>query len=355
MGRTIAVTGVSGYIGKTLLGLLEREPDVDQIIGLDKREIPIRTPKLEFHTFDVLEPGLPKMIAGADTLVHLAFCVDPMRDGELMHAVNVGGFRCVLDAAAEAGVTRFVYPSSCWAYGAHPENPEQIHEDLPLRPNKGFSYAEHKAETEAVLTRWGAEHPGTAVTVLRPAATVGPHVSNFMSRALESPRLLGVRGYTPPLQFLHEDDFAEALVHFALGFHTGTYNICSDGGLDHAELLALVGRREVAVPEALAFPLAEIAWKLGLADVPAGTLDVLMHPCILDNSAARAAGWRPRHSNSETVAETVRALGDHVSIGSLRLTQDGYRRAVRLLAGAAAAATAAVLAAALRQRDRPGG
>lgn len=195
MGRTIAVTGVSGYLGKTLLGLLERHPEVDHVIGLDTREIPIRTPKLEFHTFDVLDPGLPKMVAGADTLVHLAFCVDPMRDEALMHAVNVGGFRCVLDAVEEARISKLVYPSSAWAYGAHPDNPVPLREGVPLRPNTGFSYAEHKAETEALLTRWSAGHPDVSVTVLRPATTIGPHVSNFMSRFLEGPRLLGIRGY----------------------------------------------------------------------------------------------------------------------------------------------------------------
>lgn len=344
MGRTIAVTGVSGYVGKTLLGLLERHPDVDHVIGLDTREIPIRTPKLEFHTFDVLDAGLPKMIAGADTLVHLAFCVDPMRDETLMHSVNVGGFRCVLDAVAEAGVAKLVYPSSGWAYGAHPDNPEQITEDHALRPNMGFSYAEHKAETEAILTWWARDHPEVATTVLRPAITIGPHVSNFMSRALEGPRLLSVRGHEPPLQFLHEDDFAEALMHFTLGPHTGTYNVCAQGSLDHAELVALVGRKELAVPEGLAYVLAEIAWKVGIADVPAGTLDVLVSACVLDNTRAVATGWRPRRSNSETVAETVRALGDHVSIGTVRMTRAGYRRAGRALAVGAVAA-AALLAA----------
>lgn len=350
MGRTIAVTGVSGYLGKTLLGLLERHPEVDHVIGLDTREIPIRTPKLEFHTFDVLDPGLPKMVAGADTLVHLAFCVDPMRDEALMHAVNVGGFRCVLDAVEEARISKLVYPSSAWAYGAHPDNPVPLREGVPLRPNTGFSYAEHKAETEALLTRWSAGHPDVSVTVLRPATTIGPHVSNFMSRALEGPRLLGIRGYAPPLQFLHEDDFAEALVHFALEAHPGTYNVCADGDLGHDEVLALVGRGELAVPAGLAFPLTEISWKLGLADVPAGTLDLIMHPCVLDNSAARTAGWRPRHSNSETVAETVRALEDHVTIGAFRFTQSGYRRAKRLLAASAVAAVAATIALATRRR-----
>lgn len=349
MGRTIAVTGVSGYVGRTLLGLLERNPAVERVIGLDTREIPIRTPKLEFHTFDVLDPGLPKMIAGADTLVHLAFCVDPMRDERLMHSVNVGGFRCVLDAIAEAEVAKLVYPSSGWAYGAHPDNPERIAEDQPLRPNTGFSYAEHKAETEAVLLRWARDHPDVACTVLRAAVTIGPHVSNFMSRALEGPRLLAVRGHEPPLQFLHEDDFAEALVHFTLGPHTGVFNICADGWLDHAELVALVGRKELVVPEGLAFALAEIAWKVGLADVPAGTLDVLVSPCVLDNSRAVETGWRPRHSNSETAAETVRALGDHVSIGTVRLTQAGYRRAGRVLGAVAVAFVAAAVLAARRR------
>lgn len=338
MGRTIAVTGVSGYLGRALLGRLEARPDVERVIGLDTREVPIRTPKLEFHTFDVLDPGLDKMIAGADTLVHLAFCVDPMRDATLMREVNVGGFRCVLDALEAAGTARFVYPSSGAAYGAHPDNAVPLSEDAPLRPNLGFPYAEHKAETEAILETWAAAHPDISVVALRPAIVLGAHVDNFMSRALESPRLVTVAGYAPPLQFLHEEDFAEALVHFTLGDHVGVFNVCADGALDLEDVVRIVGRRKVTLREDFVFPLADLAWKAGIAELPPGELNFLLYPCVLSNERARATGWAPTHGNAQIVAATAESHRDHVTVGTVRMSRAGYERAVRTAAVAGAAA-----------------
>jgi len=352
MPRTIAVTGVSGYVGRTLLGLLERSPDVERVIGLDTREIPIRTPKIEFHTFDVLDPGLDKMVEGADTLVHLAFCVNPMRDEALMHEVNVGGFRCVLDAVEAAGVSRFVYVSSGSAYGAHLDNPVPLTEDNELRPNPGFSYAEHKAETEAILRRWHQDHPEVAVTVLRPAVVLGPHVDNFMSRALEGPRLWAVQGYEPPLQFLHEDDLAAALQYFVLGDHPGTYNLCADGWMAFSEVARLVGRKQVVVPEDVAFPIADVAWKTGIADAPAGELNLVMYPCVLSNAKAREAGWHPGFSNEEIVEVTAETHVDHVTVGTIRMTRSTYEKSTRAAALALATGAAVALIALLRRLTR---
>lgn len=340
MGRTVAVTGVSGWVGRSLLGLLERDPSVDCIVGIDTVEIPIRTAKLEFHTFDVRDRDLAKMIEGCDVLVHLAFCVDPMRDEELMHDVNVGAFRNVLDAAAAAGVEQVVYASSAFAYGAHPDNPVPIDEDQPLRPNTSFPYASHKAETEALLDAWQRVHPDIAVTVLRFAMLLGPHVDNFMTRRFESSFSVAIAGHRPPLQVLHEDDAADAVAWFVSHSHAGAFNIAAEGSVDHETALATIGAREVSVPADIVFPLADVASKLGLIDTSPGELTTRMYPIVLATSKAAAAGWRPRHGNSETISSSVAAYRDRRA--ALRHDRWIVRRVVSVIVRIVAAVLVAV-------------
>jgi UDP-glucose 4-epimerase len=346
-GRTVAVTGVSGWVGRSLLGLLERDPSVDRIIGVDTVEIPIRTAKLEFHTFDVRDPALGELIAGADVVVHLAFCVDPMRDAALMHDVNVGGFRNVLDAVAAAGVTRVVYPSSAFAYGAHPDNPVPIDETQPLRPNTSFPYAAHKAETESLLERWQELHPDVAVTVLRFAMVLGPHVDNFMTRRFEPPLSVAVAGHRPPLQVLHEDDAAAAVAWFVAHPHPGVFNVAADGTVDWDTVVAAVGTREVALPADVLFPLADVASAVGLIDTAPGELTTRMYPIVVDTSRVTATGWAPTHGALATVTATVAAHRDRVSFGPLHTDRAGLRHLVAVALRVVAAVVAAVAGSAL--------
>ena len=116
--RTIAVTGVSGYLGQRLLARLDADARVDRVVGVDVSHPPPSSTKLEFHECDIRDPRLASIIAGCDVLVYLAFVVDPIKDVERMRAVNVDGTAAVLDAVAANGVGAFVYASSASVYGA---------------------------------------------------------------------------------------------------------------------------------------------------------------------------------------------------------------------------------------------
>ena len=50
---SIAVTGVSGFLGQRLLPLLDAIRRVDRIVGLDVRDPARRVARFEFHRVDV--------------------------------------------------------------------------------------------------------------------------------------------------------------------------------------------------------------------------------------------------------------------------------------------------------------
>lgn len=339
----IAITGITGYLGHHLVARLA-EAGVDRIVGIDVHEPP-GAPLVEFHQLDIRDTGLAKALVGVDVLVHLAFQHDPIRDEDRMRSINVDGTRAVLDAAGATGVSKVVYPSSATVYGAHPDNDFPLTESSTLRANTDFAYAAHKLETERLIEAFRAKHRDVVVTVLRSASVFGPTVENFMSRMLEAPRIMTVRGFEPPLQLLHEEDMADALALAALEDLDGAYNVACDGWLSASEVAALSGKKRVELPEAIAFSMAERLWRSGLVTAPPGELHYVMHPWVVSNEKLRARGWAPRYTNRETLLAGLEAHRAWISVGRARMRKDS-------LAKGAAATLGAVGAMALVRRAR---
>ncbi len=341
----VAVTGVAGSVAQRVLASLEREPSVSRVVGIDIDEHIAGSPKLEFHQLDVREARLAKLLVGVDVVVHLAFQHDPIRDEARMRSVNVDGTRNVLESSAATGVRKVVYLSSATAYGAHPDNDFPLTESSPLRPNPDFALAVHKAETEALLEAFRETHPGSVATILRSAIVFGPDVENFISRMMEAPRLTTVRGYDPPIQLVHADDVAEALMRAVTEDLDGIYNLAADGWLSAEEVLALSGKKRVELPEAVAFSMAERLWRAGLTSAPPGELHYLMHPWVIDNTKLRTAGWMPARTNRMTLVEALETHRHWLSVGRARVRKDS-------LAKGAAATLGVVGAMALVRRAR---
>jgi UDP-glucose 4-epimerase len=336
----IAITGVGGMVGRRLVEVLDEDPGVTRIIGIDRRAPQgLSSPKLHFQVGDVRDERIAEALAGADALVHLAFRVDPIHDAAAMRAVNVDGAAAVFEAALVAGVGHLVYPSSVIVYGAHPDNDVPLTESSELRGIPNFPYAEHKLDVERWLAPWIEHHPELAVTVLRFGALLGPGVDNFITRSFEAPRIPTIRGHRPPLQFLHPEDAVSSMHHVLRKRLTGYYNVCADGWLSFDEVTAIMGRGTVEVPEELAYGTVDRMWSLGLGEQPPGVLALFTHPWVMSASKLEATGWRPRHSNRDAVAAMAAEHSAYLTLGSVRVR----RRDVRL-AGTGVAATTALLA-----------
>jgi transcriptional regulator with XRE-family HTH domain len=70
-----AVTGISGYVGTCLVPLLQAEPGIERVVGMDTRPPRHVLPGAEFVRMDVRDAGIGDLLARsrATTLVHLAF------------------------------------------------------------------------------------------------------------------------------------------------------------------------------------------------------------------------------------------------------------------------------------------
>ena len=301
--RRIAVTGASGYVGTVLIGHLVESEDVDGILAIDVRE-PRHDlgSKVSFVRQDVSEP-FPRLFAEheIDTVVHLAYLLRQGRNREANRRVNVGGTRNTIEACSLGGVGRIVYLSSTSVYGAHPDNPEALTEEMPARPVKGFQYSEDKLASERLLDEYASATPGVEVCILRCCPIVGANADNFIAKTFDKPFLVAVSGASPPMQLIHEDDLVHCLTLATMGDAEGLYNLAGAGSISWDELAAARGRRVVSLPAWLLYPLIQLTWSLRLqSDSPAIGLDMIRYPWFASTEKLeREMGFMPQYSSSD--------------------------------------------------------
>jgi len=307
-GTNIAVTGVSGFLGQRLLPLLDANPAVERIVGIDVRDPARRARKLTFHRVDVLNADLAVFLRGVDTIVHLAAVVSPLLDDALMTRVNCGGTRRVLEAATATNVRKVIRPSSASIYGAWVNNPVPITEDAPLRPNPGFLPAILDAESERLVAQWHDERAGRIATRLRIAPVVGPGAHSLFAAIVTGQVPLHVRNVAPPVQVVHVEDAASAIAAAIEHDLDGVYNAAADGWISHEDWQALLPRRHLpGVPYEAAERMLHALWTSGLADVPPTALPYVSHPWVVANDRLKDTGWAPRHTNEEAILMSVPA------------------------------------------------
>ena len=317
--KKVLVTGVSGYFGGVLVRELEHRDWCVRVDGCDLRPPLSKLDKVHFTQLDITSPDLSDWVEGCnpDILIHLAFIVDPIHDEARMREINVGGTRAVLAAAERAQVPQVLVASSGTAYGAWPDNPVPLRESDPIRPHPEFQYAREKGELESHYQQFMDEHPDVAFSVIRPCVVYGPQVKNYLSALLtDLPVVVRLRGYDPPLQFVHEEDVARAILIILEKEARGAFNIAPSDTLKVSELMRLPGKRVIALPERLVTALAGFLWRHRLPGfgAPPSLIDFMRYPWVLDNSRlCEELGFEFRYSSRETVEVMLRSKGYDLS------------------------------------------
>src|SRR5690348_3572044 len=98
---TVAVTGPTGDIGRALLRELDKDPAVERVLGMARREFDpasMDLTKTEYRQGDVLDPdAIASLVEDVDVLVHLAFII--LGGHEETRSINLEGSRNVFEAA----------------------------------------------------------------------------------------------------------------------------------------------------------------------------------------------------------------------------------------------------------------
>ncbi|MFM9965857.1 MAG: NAD-dependent epimerase/dehydratase family protein [Planctomycetaceae bacterium] len=306
--QRIAITGSSGYYGSKLVEHIRRESPETRILGLDVVP-PREAAPHEFVQADVRSSDVRTTLANfqPDTIVHLAFVLNPIRDTRLMHDVNVGGTKNVFEAVRAIRPQRFLVASSATAYGAWPDNPVPIAEDWPLRACTEFQYASDKTTVEAAVQTLADELPEVAVSWTRPVIIGGKGVSNYLSRfVLNLPFLVLPNGNDVPLHFVHEDDCVAATWAILKGNARGPFNVGPPDYLPLTTIAKLTNRRAVKLPFWMMKLTTTIWWglRLPIFDFPPSLHYLARYPWVVTPARLQnELGFQFRYSSADTLLE----------------------------------------------------
>ncbi|MCC6646497.1 MAG: NAD-dependent epimerase/dehydratase family protein [Polyangiaceae bacterium] len=301
--KTVVVTGASGQLGQHLVDRLLAHPDVARVLAVDVRPTAARHPKLEPCAFDVRDPGLGRVLEGADAVFHLAFLVFGSAPRELMRSVNVDGTRNVVERAAEAGVRQVVYASSIAAYGVTHGHPVPVVEDTPRRLVPDFEYSANKFEVEADLDALEAAHPALAIARMRVGILVGARMEHALGRAMQR-RVLLVSS-DAPWAVVWDEDVADAFVRAWERGARGAFNVAADDPEPPGALAAKAGLRVIPLPARVRDGIAAALDALTPIVRPPFDPAWMRHAdvAVVPSSAKahRELAWSPRHRTAADV------------------------------------------------------
>lgn len=343
----MAVTGAARGVGHALAVRLAESPAVGRVVAIDDHRGDAT--RVTWRVADVRDPTLAARLTGVDVVVHADVDISAATEPRQRRARNVRAAQTVLTAAAAERVGLVVLVTSAMVYGARPDNPVPLPEDAPLLADADGSVAGDLLEMEELARRSRRVNPGTAVTVVRPAALVGDTIDTVLTRHFEAPRLLAVRGCVPRWQFCHVDDLTSALELAALGEVSGDFAVGCDGSLSQGEAEELSGLKSIELPPRLTFSTVQRLHRLGVTPAPAAELRYVVYPWVVDCAALRAVGWRPSYDNASALAALLAARDGRHAVAGRRV---GGKDAALTAAGAAGTAAVALGTAAIVRRAR---
>ena len=250
--RRILITGLSSHWGGRLAQMLEREPAVEAIIGVDTGDPRHQLDRTEFVRVDAEHARLRRIIGAAavDTVVDTRLVNDPLGSGvREAHDINVVGTSNILASCTgpDSPVRKLVFKSSAEAYGCSSRDPAFFTEEIRARAAPGTAIERDIADAERAVAEFAARNPETTVTVLRFADSVGPEIRSSFLALLNLSVVPGVFGFDPRWQLIHEDDVVGVLEHAVRNELAGTLQ--RRRGRGARALRDRVAARQAATPD----------------------------------------------------------------------------------------------------------
>lgn len=319
----IAITGSSGFLGRRLVALLADRPEVEAVVGMDVVAPASANQPANFQFFrrDIREPFADVFQThGITKAVHLAFIFGPTRQTRLAKQVNLGGTQNFLDASHASGVSRAVVVGSAIAYGALCDNPPLLDETAPLRAGSGFIYAHHKRLCDLMCQRISEEQSKVNLAVLRPPIVLGRHVDNYFSRMFFKPKVVYPRWGDPAMQFVHEEDVADAILALLACDAPGPFNMAPEGTIRFSELAWECKRAAFGMPYPILWAISAFTYAARiqrLNETPPGALAYIRYPWLVNGDRLRReTGFTPARSTMETVRDWRAGVRDQAMAGA---------------------------------------
>ncbi len=327
--RKFLVTGNMGYVGPGVIAELVRSHPDARIVGIDTGYFGHCLTNSKFLPESLLSKQIFKDIRsvgiddlrGFDTVIHLAaISNDPMGNAfeRPTWSINSEATAALAVAAKAAGVSRFVFASSCSIYGAGSD--EARTEGAKTEPLT--AYARSKLFVEEHLSEIAS--PDFLVSSLRFATACGwsPRLrldlvlNDFVASAVTTGKIVVLSDGSPWRPLIHVDDMARALQW------AGSRDVKEGGHL----LIVNVGRDDWN------FQVRDLAQ--AVAEIIPGTEVSINHAAAADRRSYRVdfgllGKVAPENLVRVSLTDAVKDLADNVgsmSLNGLEFRQSSYIR-----------------------------
>jgi len=284
----VFVTGAGGELGHRVVGILEADPQVDAIAGIDLTPPPRNFRRANMTVIDPRERR--RQVASVQrfaptAIVHLGvYEPDAWSSASLATERTRTATLAVLGAAADlGGLDRIVVRSGLEVYGRGPGMVSVPDEDVPPDPRAPFGRSLVDVERLAAAT---GHRVGASVASLRLAPVHCPGAPSPLGRLLRLPVVPVAPMVDPMFSLLHVDDAADAVVAALRVGHRGPLNVVGSGAVSVLQAV-LLGRR-------LPVPVFGPGWILARAVASAAGAPIPDHHIELLRRGRTADGARAR-------------------------------------------------------------
>src|SRR5690242_11947432 len=312
--QRVLITGVSNPLGAEVARRLA--PQVPYLFGCDVADPMSALEEMDFVHADTRLSVIGKLVRQLriDTVVHLAVLVDSPHDERTVHETDVIGTMNMLVGCSgpTSPVRKLVVKSSQAIYGAGAGDPSFFSEEMINWDRLASGITRDLLEMEQLVSEFALRTEACDLTFLRLGSRLTEATS--LARSLVLPIVPVFAGFDPRLQFLHEDDAAEAIVRATVGRHPGAFNVAGDGVVLLSQAIDIMGGR----PAPILPPYWRWVSRLGLksfarVDLPGHLADFLANGSVMDCSRLELAfGWKPAYSSRQTM--DALALGKTVEV-----------------------------------------
>lgn len=302
-GQRLLVSGMGGELGSLVASMLEDEPWVGSLFGIDVDPPRRRLRKAEFLRIEPTDRDrIVEEVTAFDphVLVHLAVWEPDARAGtDLARAFTESAAHAFIGAAAECrSLESIVVRSGIELYGR--DRHALTRPDESVLPQPTTEYGRMLTKLEAAARQAG-ERIGVPVGMLRLAPVLGPHVPSPLGRLLRQPVVPYSLLADPPFSVVEDADAARAFVAAAQRRLDQPVNVVGSG--------AITGLQAIARGRRIPVPLFGPEWGLTRrvshmvgAPIPDHVLEVLHRGRLADGSRAQQLlGIAPRVSTPEVI------------------------------------------------------
>jgi UDP-glucose 4-epimerase len=299
----VLVSGMGGELGSRVAGLLEDEPWVGSLEGIDADPPRRRLRRAVFHR---IVPGQHDrtvetvMDFNPHLVVHVAVWEPHARAStDTARTLTDDAATSILGAAAECkALESIIVRSGIEIYGRARGSVTRPSEKVPINPTS--TYGHMVAEIEETANAIG-RRIGVSVGSLRLATVLGPHVPSTLGRVLRMPWVPFSVLADPPFAVIHQHDAAEAFLAAARTRPDEPLNIVAPGAITALQ----AARRGGRIPVPLVAPEWAVARGLSYvagAPVPDHVHEMLHRGRLADNARAREViGFAPSTTTGDVI------------------------------------------------------